>query len=1016
MTSAGSTRRITMNQNSSPGGTNDFGASGVQPGMLTDITRSPIKMAMAVLSPFVALAFQLSLWTWVQPFIWFFFYPAVFISAWLGGLVGGMASTAISIALVVYFFVPPIHDFAIDDSRHLIVFGMFGLMGTVFAFFHQRLQLMKVQVAQALKDESASERRFRTMFETAEGQALSFPTRQQPTSERPSDEAAQPHFINEKEFQLLAESVPQIVWITEANGKNVFFNQKWVDYTGLTMEESYGDGWNKPFHPDDRQRAWEAWQNAVNNNDIYSLECRLRRADGVYRWWLVRGVPAIDDEGNIYKWFGTCTDIHDLKEAEEKLRANRQILESAFASMSDGIFISDLSGHFTEMNEAFARLHRFKTKAECSRILTDYVSIVELHGMGGELVGPENWPVAKGFRGESGVNEEYRLRRLDTGEDWIASYNYAPIYNAQGKIVGSVVTGRDITEIKNTEQALQELNSELELRVQQRTAEIIAKTKELALAEERLRLAMQATKDGLWDWHIETGDFYTDATFKLMLGYDTQSLSDRELNPWYERIHPEDQPVVMPTVMKWLTEQGHFEMEFRIQAQNGQYRWILSRGQTAERDDSGKPLRAIGTHLDITERKEAELALQESERRYRELSDSLEQKVEQRTHELTIANSAKTQFLGQMSHELRTPMNAIMGFTQLLEREALQPDHLDMVRMIHESGANLLRIIDDLLDLSKIEAGKLAITDQPFTLASVRERFDRTFHRLADEKGLTFTIQMPSTDVGTLEGDAERLEQILNNFINNAIKFTERGQVSVRISVTSMEADALRLRFEVSDTGIGIEPSVLRTLFQPFTQGDASINRRFGGTGLGLFISKRIAEAMGGELGVRSDVGQGSTFWFEVPFKRVAATAGEHATSPAPLETTQPLLTGLQVLAVDDNAINLKMIERVLQLQGAKVTLATNGQEALQTLRADAERYDIVLMDVQMPVMDGLAATREIRGDSGLSKLPVIVLTAGVLPEEREAALMAGASDFVTKPLDLQQIKSVLSKYTQQTT
>lgn len=988
------------------------GTSNPWAGMLTAITSKPLKMALAVFSPFVALALQLSMWTWVQPYIWFFFYPAVFISAWLGGLIGGVASTVISLALVDYFFVHPLHDFGIDNLRHLILFGMFAAMGTVFAFFHYRLQAINTQIAQAFKDKSASESRFRSMFETAEGQALSFPTSHQPTQANHLQETAQPHFINEKEFRLLAESVPHIVWITGPDGKNVFFNQKWVEYTGLTMDESYGDGWNKPFHPDDRQAAWEAWQNAVNNNGVYSLECRLRRADGVYRWWLVRGVPAIDEQGKIYKWFGTCTDIHDLKEAQEKLWANRQILESAFASMSDGIFIADVSGHFSEMNEAFALMHRFKNKAESIKNLSEYPLIIDISRLNGERVPLENWPASKGLRGESGTNEEYRVQRRDTGESWIASYNYAPIRNAESNIKGTVVTARDITLLKATEEAIQSLNTELELRVEQRTKELQTKTSELAIAEERLRLAMQATKDGLWDWHIQTGDFYTDATFKRMLGYETQDREDHELSPWVERIHPDDKAMVMPTAMKLLTEVGQFEMEFRIQAKNGQYRWILSRGQTAERDASGTPIRAIGTHLDITERKEAELALQQSESRYRELSDTLEQKVEQRTHELTIANAAKTQFLAHMSHELRTPMNAIMGFTQILERENLQPGHLEMVRMIHESGGNLLRIIDDLLDLSKIEAGKLAMSDQPFTLAPLLERFDRVFHRLANEKGLTFTIEIPPTEVGTLLGDSQRLEQILNNLTNNAIKFTEQGRVNVCISTPSMEPDTLWLRFEVSDTGIGIEPHVLPTLFHPFTQGDASINRRFGGTGLGLVISKRIAEAMGGEMGASSQVGRGSTFWLEIPFKRVVINEGESASSPAQPEQMQPLLSGLRVLAVDDNAINLKMIERVLQLQGAKVNLATDGQQALEKLRADADGYDMVLMDVQMPVMDGLSATREIRRDGQLAQLPVVVLTAGVLPEEREAALTAGANDFMTKPLDLKQIKSVLSKYT----
>lgn len=254
---------------------------------------NPLKVALAVLLPFIALILQLSMWTWVQPYIWFFFYPAVFLSAWLGGLVGGLAATAISVVLVVYFFIEPIPEFGISEARYLGLLAMFAAMGSVFAIFHQRLRVSNARVAQALKDTTASESRFRAMFETTEGAALSFPTRQQLSDARRTDESASPHFINEKEFRLLADSVPHIVWITGPDGKNIFFNQQWIDYTGLTMAESYGDGWNKPLHPDDRHPAWEAWQNAIRHHGPYALECRLRRADGAYRWWLVRGVPAL---------------------------------------------------------------------------------------------------------------------------------------------------------------------------------------------------------------------------------------------------------------------------------------------------------------------------------------------------------------------------------------------------------------------------------------------------------------------------------------------------------------------------------------------------------------------------------------------------------------------------------------------------------------------------------------------------------------------------------------------------
>ena len=260
-------------------------------------------------------------------------------------------------------------------------------------------------------------------------------------------------------------------------------------------------------------------------------------------------------------------------------------------------------------------------------------------------------------------------------------------------------------------------------------------------------------------------------------------------------------------------------------------------------------------------------------------------------------------------------------------------------------------------------------------------------------------------------GDRIRLEQILVNLIGNAIKFTQEGSVALAVTHVRDHAIPLRLRFEVRDTGIGVPQPVQSQLFQPFSQGDASITRRFGGTGLGLTISKRLVELMGGDIGVLSEEGRGSTFWFEIPFERACdgSMSGTIA-MPTPEEPTGPRLGGLHILAVDDNRLNLMVLEKALMNEGADVTLAADGQQALQVLGARPGDFEVVLMDIQMPVMDGLTATRAIRNDPGLCHLPVIALTAGVLPEERQAALDAGVDGFLTKPLDLKQMLATLTE------
>ncbi|MBM4201515.1 MAG: PAS domain S-box protein, partial [Gammaproteobacteria bacterium] len=282
---------------------------------------------------------------------------------------------------------------------------------------------------------------------------------------------------SEKGFFLLAEAMPQIVWVTRADGWNVYFNQRWVDYTGLTLEESYGHGWNTPFHPDDRQRAWDAWRNAIENHATYSLECRLRKADGTYRWWLIRGVPVVNDRGVIEKWIGTCTDVDDLKTSQEDLHVAKDRLEAALTNMSDALFIVDTEGRLVEFNQAFLAYHRFMDGDRRPRSVAECSEILEALTPDARPIPPEEWATARALRGETGSNVVYSLRRKDTGESWTGSYSFAPIREAAGRIVGAVVVARDITEQVLSHEALRD-------------------------RERQLRLALEASQMGVFTWDL----------------------------------------------------------------------------------------------------------------------------------------------------------------------------------------------------------------------------------------------------------------------------------------------------------------------------------------------------------------------------------------------------------------------------------------------------------------------------------------------------------------------------------
>ena len=420
--------------------------------------------------------------------------------------------------------------------------------------------------------------------------------------------------------------------------------------------------------------------------------------------------------------------------------------------------------------------------------------------------------------------------------------------------------------------------------------------------------------------------------------------------------------------------------------------WASVTGAPIQVDTSDAP-RHLFIVEDISERKRHERELREA------------------TEAAEAANAAKSEFLAHMSHEIRTPMNAVLGLAQVLEREPLPEHQRDMVARIRTAGQSLLAILNDVLDLSKIEAGQLRLEPRPFDLASLLANLDSLMGQLARAKGLTLRLVTPATPLGPLLGDGLRLEQVLFNLTGNAIKFTERGEVTVTVRVSDETPHDLRLRFEVSDTGIGITPEAIDRLFAPFMQADGGIGRRFGGTGLGLSICKRLVELMGGEIGVRSEAGHGSTFWFALPLQRASADAIDTLRAPPSAAASGPRLIGAQLLVVDDSAMNRDLVERALRLEGAHATLAADGQQAVQILRTRPQGFDAVLMDVQMPVMDGLTATRLIREELGLCNLPIIAFTAGVRDDQQAAARAAGANDVLPKPMDLDQMAVVLAAW-----
>lgn len=504
-------------------------------------------------------------------------------------------------------------------------------------------------------------------------------------------------------------------------------------------------------------------------------------------------------------------------------------------------------------------------------------------------------------------------------------------------------------------------------------------------SEETLALAVECAALGTWDIDPVAGTILWSDRSKVMFGL----APDDEIN--YERflnfVHPDDREQVATSFLgqRVVDRHGQIETEFRTFGRGRPERWIRAKGR-AFYDEQGKPVRLIGTMIDCTEQKR----LTEAMRIARDSADS--------------ANQAKSAFLANMSHEIRTPLNAIMGFSEMLLDPALSDDERhDCVSTISRNGQMLARLIDDILDLSKVEANRLDLEREPLSLSNMMAEVAAVVADMARRGGVLVEMVTEPGVPEMIESDPVRLRQILINIVGNAVKFTQNGKVTVTARVideTIGQGAAMVLGFEVKDQGPGIAKEHRRALFRPFQQSDASTTRRFGGTGLGLALARRLARALGGDVKLTaSEVGRGSTFLATVKVVRSPTTTSKRVIQQQDDQAVRsPIfadLTGHKVLVVEDTPDSQFLIRRILLKAGAEVETASDGAEALR--KTEGMTFDTILMDIQMPLVDGYEATATLR-KRGYRK-PIIALTAHAMKEDQEKTLQSGFDDHITKPI-----------------
>lgn len=877
-----------------------------------------VRPLLALLPPLIAFALQWTFWLTIQPYAWFLFFPAVFISSWIGGLLPGLISTFISAALATWFFIPPQFTFSDKTPMALTSIGLFCIMGFLFSGFNGRL------------------RKANKLAEDANATLLA----------------------SENKLAVTLNSIGDAVMTTDAKGKVTRLNTVAEELTGWSQADALGHPVGEVFriiNQKTRQPVAAPVDAALAEGTVHGLsnDTVLVARDGREHPIADSCAPIRDHDGSVIGAVLVFRDVTDEHAAQAALRTS----EERYRMLVDGVkdianLMLDEKGHVITWNQGAERLKGYTA----GEIIGRHFSI--FHTPEAVAAGKPDAELAQAIEQGRMEDEGWRVRK-DGSRFW-ANIVITPLYNDEGEAVGFSKITRDLTARKEAENQFDRF---------------------FALSLDMLCIS---SADGYFK--------RVNPAFTKTLGWSTEEMLS---HPYLFFVHPDEHAATLREVERQVAAgESVLKFENRYRHKDGSWR-ILSWVSVPDKDGL-----MFATARDVTD--------------YRQAARMLEAAKEQ----AELANRAKDSFLATMSHEIRTPLTGMLGMLELLSLTQLDKDQRATLDAAWDSGRGLLRIVSDILDWSKIEEGKLELSSRPVLIPQLLQEVVNTYSRVASIKSLLLWQHADARLNSSYIVDPLRLSQILNNFVSNAIKFTQQGEIELRAELLNHVESGDRIRFSVKDTGMGIAKETQQNLFQRYRQESADTARMYGGTGLGLAICRRLAEMMDGLIEVHSEPGQGSVFSITLTLP-ISATPGEVVGNTHPevqQREVQPLFSDSAdaplVLAVDDHPINRDLLARQLKLLGLRAETAENGKVALSMWRDG--NYALVITDCHMPEMNGYELSREIRrieAGEGRSHIPVIAWTANALAEEAGRCYAAGMDELLVKPANLAQLKKTLAKW-----